>query len=202
MTESKVIALEQQPRTARHRRSAVMLMLLCLLLAIVAAGLGRGRISPTTTMARLPIATVIVGADRCCCSIACGFYMLQPNQAAAITLFGDYRGHRPDDRPALGPAVDDRARKSRSAPTISFPSGSRSTTCAATRSRWRRRSSGAWSTPRRPCSTSTITSSSSGSRSRRRSAPSARATPMTISSISKSRCAAIMTRSAPSFARS
>jgi regulator of protease activity HflC (stomatin/prohibitin superfamily) len=24
--------------------------------------------------------------------IACGFYMLQPNQAAAITLFGDYRG--------------------------------------------------------------------------------------------------------------
>ena len=22
----------------------------------------------------------------------CGFYMLQPNQAAAITLFGDYRG--------------------------------------------------------------------------------------------------------------
>ncbi|WP_166042079.1 SPFH domain-containing protein [Sphingosinicella sp. YJ22] len=24
--------------------------------------------------------------------VACGFYMLQPNQAAAITLFGDYRG--------------------------------------------------------------------------------------------------------------
>ena len=24
--------------------------------------------------------------------LACGFYMLQPNQAAAITLFGDYRG--------------------------------------------------------------------------------------------------------------
>src|SRR5690349_1619318 len=24
--------------------------------------------------------------------IACGFFMLQPNQGAAITLFGDYRG--------------------------------------------------------------------------------------------------------------
>src|SRR5690349_24938787 len=24
--------------------------------------------------------------------LACGFYMLQPNQGAAITLFGDYRG--------------------------------------------------------------------------------------------------------------
>ena len=24
--------------------------------------------------------------------VACGFYMLQPNQAAAITLFGDYKG--------------------------------------------------------------------------------------------------------------
>ena len=34
-------------------------------------------------------------ADLAALCIACGFYMLQPNQAAAITLFGDYRGHRP-----------------------------------------------------------------------------------------------------------
>ena len=67
-------------------------------------------------------------------------------------------GHRPHDRPALGPAVDDAQEGCRSAPTTSFPTRSRSTTCAATRSRWRRRSSGAWSTPRRRCSTSTITS--------------------------------------------
>ena len=35
-----------------------------------------------------------------------GFYMLQPNQAVAITLFGEYRGHRPHHRPALDLAVD------------------------------------------------------------------------------------------------
>ena len=82
--------------------------------------------------------------------------MLQPNQAAAITLFGDYRGTDRTTGLRWVLAVDDAARRSRSAPTISFPSGSRSTICAATRSRWRRRSSGAWSTPPRPCSTSTI----------------------------------------------
>jgi hypothetical protein len=31
-----------------------------------------------------------------------GFYMLQPNQAAAITLFGDYRGTDRTTGPALG----------------------------------------------------------------------------------------------------
>ncbi len=39
------------------------------------------------TMAWLPILCMIAAVF-----IACGFYMLQPNQAAAITLFGDYRG--------------------------------------------------------------------------------------------------------------
>jgi regulator of protease activity HflC (stomatin/prohibitin superfamily) len=39
----------------------------------------------------LPIASVIVG-PLLLLLIAPGFYMLQPNQAVAITLFGDYRG--------------------------------------------------------------------------------------------------------------
>ncbi len=39
------------------------------------------------TMSWLPILCMIAAVF-----IACGFYMLQPNQAAAITLFGDYRG--------------------------------------------------------------------------------------------------------------
>ena len=37
-------------------------------------------------------ATLVIGAPLLFTFIACGFYMLQPNQAAAITLFGDYRG--------------------------------------------------------------------------------------------------------------
>jgi regulator of protease activity HflC (stomatin/prohibitin superfamily) len=39
----------------------------------------------------MSIGTVIV-APMALLFIACGFYMLQPNQAAAITLFGSYRG--------------------------------------------------------------------------------------------------------------
>lgn len=39
----------------------------------------------------LVIATVIA-APLVMLFVACGFFMLQPNQAAAITLFGDYRG--------------------------------------------------------------------------------------------------------------
>jgi len=39
----------------------------------------------------LQVATVVV-APLVLVFVACGFYMLQPNQAAAITLFGDYRG--------------------------------------------------------------------------------------------------------------
>ena len=39
----------------------------------------------------LPVAAVIVG-PLLLILIAPGFYMLQPNQAAAITLFGDYKG--------------------------------------------------------------------------------------------------------------
>ena len=41
--------------------------------------------------ALLQIVTVIV-APLVLIFVACGFYMLQPNQAAAITLFGDYKG--------------------------------------------------------------------------------------------------------------
>ena len=32
------------------------------------------------------------GDRPCSCSSCCGFYLLQPNQAAAITLFGNYKG--------------------------------------------------------------------------------------------------------------
>jgi regulator of protease activity HflC (stomatin/prohibitin superfamily) len=66
------------------------LMLLVLLVAIIAqvwsvaqlASDNHGAIQLITVIAA-PIVMVFV---------ACGFYMLQPNQAAAITLFGDYKG--------------------------------------------------------------------------------------------------------------
>jgi regulator of protease activity HflC (stomatin/prohibitin superfamily) len=35
---------------------------------------------------------IVVGSSLVLLFVLCGFYMLQPNQAAAITLFGDYRG--------------------------------------------------------------------------------------------------------------
>jgi hypothetical protein len=36
--------------------------------------------------------SIVVGSSLVLLFVLCGFYMLQPNQAAAITLFGDYRG--------------------------------------------------------------------------------------------------------------
>jgi regulator of protease activity HflC (stomatin/prohibitin superfamily) len=89
MTESNVSALN----LSRERPAATMsgyLMLLILLLSIVAqiwgvAQLANGHDGP------LQIATVVL-APLILIFVACGFYMLQPNQAAAITLFGDYKG--------------------------------------------------------------------------------------------------------------
>jgi regulator of protease activity HflC (stomatin/prohibitin superfamily) len=90
MTDPKTIALT----ASRERPSATSsgyLMLLLLLVAIIVqiwgiVGLARGDDS-----ALAHIIAVIV-SPLALLFIACGFYMLQPNQAAAITLFGDYRG--------------------------------------------------------------------------------------------------------------
>jgi regulator of protease activity HflC (stomatin/prohibitin superfamily) len=67
------------------------MMLIVLLLAIAAEiwaviQLGGGGVAGT-----LQISTVVL-APLVLIFVACGFYMLQPNQAVAITLFGDYRG--------------------------------------------------------------------------------------------------------------
>ncbi len=89
MTESNVSALN----LSRERPAAATsgyLMLFILLLSIVAqiwsvAELANGNAG------LLQIVTVIL-APLVLIFVACGFYMLQPNQAAAITLFGDYKG--------------------------------------------------------------------------------------------------------------
>ncbi|URW74627.1 SPFH domain-containing protein [Sphingomonas donggukensis] len=65
-------------------------MLGFMLVAVLVAGffvvsLANDRLDPV--FALVPAGAMLVAAF-----VACGFYMLQPNQAAAITLFGAYRG--------------------------------------------------------------------------------------------------------------
>ena len=89
MTESNVIAL-----TASRERSAGTMsgfvMLLILLLAILVQVWGILELAnDRPSMAAL---TSVIVAPFVLIFVACGFYMLQPNQAAVITLFGDYQG--------------------------------------------------------------------------------------------------------------
>ena len=68
--------------------SSGYLMLLVILIALVAAGFGATlfRDNPAAGGALIAAGVVVT------LFVACGFYMLQPNQAAAITLFGSYKG--------------------------------------------------------------------------------------------------------------
>jgi regulator of protease activity HflC (stomatin/prohibitin superfamily) len=88
VAEDKVIAL-----TATSERPASTMngygMLIVLLLAVVADIYGIGRLGGPDLM--LGLGTVLV-ATLVFVLVMPGFYMLQPNQAAAITLFGEYRG--------------------------------------------------------------------------------------------------------------
>jgi regulator of protease activity HflC (stomatin/prohibitin superfamily) len=89
MTESNVSALN----LSRERPAATMsgyLMLFILLLSIVVQVWAVVELA-NDNAGLLQIVTVIV-APLVLIFVACGFYMLQPNQAAAITLFGDYKG--------------------------------------------------------------------------------------------------------------
>ncbi len=89
MANDKVIAL-----TATSERpastSSGYLMLIVLLLAIAADVLAISSL-PKGPGGTLNVAVIIV-ATIVFILVMPGFYMLQPNQAAAITLFGEYRG--------------------------------------------------------------------------------------------------------------
>ena len=89
MTDSTQIALtSSRERTASTASGYPMLALLLLAIAVQIFGvvyLANDRINGLT------IAAVVI-APIAILFIACGFYMLQPNQAAAITLFGAYKG--------------------------------------------------------------------------------------------------------------
>ncbi len=65
-------------------------MLLVLLAALAAAGLGIWRM---LVLGDVPLGPILLGLGLfVALFVACGFYFLQPNQAAAILLFGDYKG--------------------------------------------------------------------------------------------------------------
>ena len=89
MAKGDVIALtSSRERPASTVSGYAMLVALLMVVALEVFGamnLIRDNAGP------LPIAAVVVG-PMLLILIAAGFYMLQPNQAVAITLFGDYRG--------------------------------------------------------------------------------------------------------------
>ena len=89
MTDSNQFALtSSRERTASTTSGYMMLALL--LAAIVLQIFGIVELASDRT-GTLSIAAVVI-APIAILFIACGFYMLQPNQAAAITLFGSYKG--------------------------------------------------------------------------------------------------------------
>ena len=89
MSTGEVVAL----KASRERPAATFsgyLMLLLLLLSIVIAAFGFFRLVREDS-AGLNLWATLVGSLLAVLILA-GFFMLQPNQAAAVTLFGDYRG--------------------------------------------------------------------------------------------------------------
>ena len=89
MSTGDVIALKSSREREASTSSGYPMLLL--LLALVGLTIWGGMRIVSRDGGALT-ATLVIGAPLLFTFIACGFYMLQPNQAAAITLFGDYRG--------------------------------------------------------------------------------------------------------------
>jgi regulator of protease activity HflC (stomatin/prohibitin superfamily) len=94
LTEAKVANDKVIALTATSERPAITssgyTMLIVLALAILADAFGIGQLG-SDNGGRIGLAIVTV-ATLLFIVVMPGFYMLQPNQAAAITLFGEYRG--------------------------------------------------------------------------------------------------------------
>ena len=85
----EVIAL----KASRERAASTMSGYLMLLLALLSAGAAvYGFTGLAGNAAEVADVWLVIGGALVAVFIAGGFFMLQPNQAAAITLFGDYRG--------------------------------------------------------------------------------------------------------------
>lgn len=89
MAKGDVIALtSSRERPASTMSGYVMLLVLLLTIALMVWGIARliqDQFGLTTGLAT-------IGGSILMILVMSGFYMLQPNQAVAITLFGDYRG--------------------------------------------------------------------------------------------------------------
>ncbi len=89
MTDSTIVALNaSRERTASTQSGYGMLLLLVLIVLIQIWAIRQLVIDNHTALA----ITAVILAPLALIFVASGFYMLQPNQAAAITLFGDYKG--------------------------------------------------------------------------------------------------------------
>jgi regulator of protease activity HflC (stomatin/prohibitin superfamily) len=89
MVESNVVALtSSRERTASTASGYAMLLLLVLAIIVQVWGVVQLASDNPSTLALISV----IAAPIVLLFVACGFYMLQPNQAAAITLFGDYKG--------------------------------------------------------------------------------------------------------------
>jgi regulator of protease activity HflC (stomatin/prohibitin superfamily) len=86
MGNNQALRLSQE-RPARTQSGYVMLLVLLLALAVAGFGFSRLVADDHGTGAALLVPSLIAALF-----VACGFYFLQPNQAAAILLFGDYKG--------------------------------------------------------------------------------------------------------------
>ncbi|MGF7150790.1 regulator of protease activity HflC (stomatin/prohibitin superfamily) [Sphingomonas zeicaulis] len=73
-------------RPAQTRNGYLMLLLLLVLLVAVLFGFVAAALNALLGVVVMVVAVLLLAL------IAPGFFMLQPNQAVAITLFGDYRG--------------------------------------------------------------------------------------------------------------
>ena len=73
-------------RPARTYNGYVMLFALLLGFAVIAVGLSQIDRGPAVALPFIVVGALLTGL------IAIGFYLLQPNQAAAILLFGSYQG--------------------------------------------------------------------------------------------------------------
>jgi regulator of protease activity HflC (stomatin/prohibitin superfamily) len=81
-------ALRQSSERSAHTMSGYA-MLLVLLLAIAGVGVS---VSQIDRVADAIIVSGVLVSSAVFLFVVCGFYLLQPNQATVITLFGDYRG--------------------------------------------------------------------------------------------------------------
>ncbi|WP_118858183.1 SPFH domain-containing protein [Sphingomonas mesophila] len=88
MSDAIVALTSSRERPASSANGYVMLLVLLLTVAVAAYGI-RQLVADEFNGGT---AVALIGGVAAFTFVICGFYMLQPNQAAAITLFGDYKG--------------------------------------------------------------------------------------------------------------